>query len=271
MNASLTTRNLSFSYNGSPVLNGIDLDVPNGSLFTIIGPNGSGKTTLLRLLAGLCRPARGKVCLNGRDLHRTKRRHLAKNLAVVPQSLPETVPFSVRQTVLMARTPRQGILGLETRTDLDVAHNAMRYTGVDYLADKSMDRISGGERQRAFIARALCQEPDILLLDEPTTALDYAHQIRIMDLLASLRTTKNTTIILVSHDLNLSSMYADHILLLNRGSVVCHGSPKEVLRPEILEPAYGCSLAVDTHPQTGRPRVMPVPGNTPNVKQPDAG
>jgi iron complex transport system ATP-binding protein len=260
MTTALSTSNLAFSYNGTRVLRDITLDIPAGSLFTIIGPNGSGKTTLLRLLAGLCRPASGKITLFGRNLHRFRRNQLARTLAIVPQSLPASFPFTVRQTVLMARTPRQGLLGMETRTDLDVAHNAMRYTGVDHLAHKSMDRLSGGERQRAFIARALCQEPAILLLDEPTAALDYAHQIRIMDLLATLRETKETTVVLVSHDLNLSSMYADQILLLNRGRMVCQGSPADVLKSDILEPAYGCSLTVDTHPQTGRPRIMPLPG-----------
>ncbi|GAU08747.1 ABC transporter ATP-binding protein [Desulfoplanes formicivorans] len=263
MTSALATRHLAFSYNGTRVLHNITLDIPRGSLFTIIGPNGSGKTTLLRLLAGLCRPLSGHILLNGRELQRFKRRLRARTLAIVPQSLPQSFPFTVQQAVLMARAPRQGLLGFETRTDLDMAQNAMRYTGVDHLAHKSMDRISGGERQRAFIARALCQEPDILLLDEPTAALDYAHQIRIMDLLADLRATKGTTIVLVSHDLNLSSMYADHILLLHQGKVACQGSPEQVLQSAILEPAYGCRLFVDTHPQTGRPRIMPMPGNIP--------
>lgn len=263
MTIALSTRQLAFAYNGTRVLHNITMDVPKGSLFAIIGPNGSGKTTLLRLLARLCRPLSGSIFLKGQDLQQFRRRILARTLAIVPQSQPQSFPFTVRQTVLMARAPRQGLLGFETRSDMDAALSAMRYTGVDHLADKSMDKISGGERQRAFIARALCQEPDILLLDEPTAALDYAHQIRIMDLLVDQRETAGTTIVLVSHDLNLSSMYADHILLLNQGSVVSQGSPTEVLRSDILEPAYGCRLFVDTHSQTGRPRIMPIPGNIP--------
>ena len=260
MTCAFTAHALSFAYNGTRVLDAINLDIPRGSLFTIIGPNGSGKTTLLRLLSGLSRPKAGTITLNGRDLKHFKRKDLARTLAIVPQSMPASFPFTVRQTVLMARTPRQGILGIETPEDYETAHRAMRYTGVDHLADHSMDKISGGERQRAFVARALCQEPDILLLDEPTASLDYAHQIRIMDLLATLTRDKKTTVVLVSHDLNLSSMYADHILLLTRGAVTCQGTPQEVLHSDILEGAYQCRLSVDTHPGTDRPRIMPVPG-----------
>ena len=261
MTVAVAVRSLTYAYNGTAVLADIDLDVPRGSLFTIIGPNGSGKTTLLRLLSGLNHPKSGTITANGRNLTHFKRRDLARTLAIVPQSMPASFPFTVRQTVLMARTPRQGLLGMETPHDHEAARTAMRYTGVEHLADHSMDRISGGERQRAFIARALCQEPDILLLDEPTAALDYAHQIRIMDLMDHLTKNQETTVILVSHDLNLASMYADHILLMAKGRVVSQGNPRQVLNPEILEPAYGCRLHVDTHPLTDRPRIMPVPGN----------
>lgn len=260
MRAALRAEKVCFAYNGTDVLHDVDMKVDSGQLFTIIGPNGSGKTTLLRILAGLNRLSRGQVFVFGSSLPDLGRSRLARIMAMVPQTMPDHFPFTVRETVLMARAPRQNVLGLETRADFEAADRAMAYTGVDHLARRGLDSLSGGERQRAFIARAVCQEPDILLLDEPTASLDYAHQIRIMDLLARLCRESGTSVILVSHDLNLASMYADRIALLNGGRILMCGPPGEVFQPEILESAYGCRLSVDRDPRTGRPRILPIPG-----------
>ncbi|NJB68114.1 iron complex transport system ATP-binding protein [Desulfobaculum xiamenense] len=256
----IRARDLRFAYNGTPVLDGVSLDVPGGSLFTIIGPNGSGKSTLLRLLAGLLRPGAGRVLLGERDMARMTRSARARAIAMVPQTIPDSFPFTVEQTVLMARSARGGLLGIETAADREAARLAMRYTGIENLASRTLDRLSGGERQRAFIARAVCQETPIMILDEPTAALDYAHQTQVMDLLSRLARERGTTVVLVSHDLNLASLYADTLVLLASGRVVRSGAPEDVLRPEVLEPAYGCRLLIDTAPDTGRPRIIPLPG-----------
>ena len=159
----------------------------------------------------------------------------------------------------MGRTPHLGILGMEGKKDYQLAEEAMRFTDVAHLAGRKLFQLSGGELQRVIIARAICQQPEIILLDEPTTALDPAHQLRIMDLMEKLRQQQGTTVIMVSHDLNLASMYGDRILLLKDGRVVVTGTPHEVLNRRLLEETYGCMMHVDENPLGGVARVTPVP------------
>lgn len=260
MNLILRISDVHFAYDGHEALRGLDFSVPAAGLFAIIGPNGSGKTTLLRLMARLLHPARGSIRLHDRDLRAIPRRELARKLAFVPQEGPGDVPFSVRQSVLMARAPHQGLLGLENRRDLLAMERALRITGVEQLSDRLLDQLSGGERQRVCIARALCQEAEIMLLDEPTKALDYAHQMQIMDLLASLCRDRGVTVVMVSHDLNLAALYADHVLALAGGQAAARGNPTEVLRRDVLERIYGCRFAVDTVSDPRHPRITPLPG-----------
>lgn len=257
MNIALRAENLSFAYADHDVLTALSLNIPRGGMFTIVGPNGSGKTTLVRLLAGLLRPKQGTVLLHGRNLRTIPPRELARQLAFVPQDLPTGLPFTVRQTVLMARAPHQGLLGLESADDLACMEQALACTGVADLHDRQLDQLSGGERQRVFIARALCQEADIMLLDEPTAALDYAFQLQILELLEGLCRRRNLTVILVSHDLNLTAQFADRLLVLHRGRAVACGSPAEVLRRDILEPVYGCRFAIETGDDPDRPSIRP--------------
>lgn len=257
MSTVLRTEHLSFAYGAQPVLTDLDVAIPRGALLSIVGPNGSGKTTLVRLLAGLLRPKGGRVLLHGRDLHAIPPRELARQLAFVPQDLPSGLPFTVRQTVLMARAPHQGLLGLERTEDLDSLEQAMRCTGVADLHDRQLDQLSGGEHQRVFIARALCQEADIMLLDEPTAALDYAYQLQILELLERLCRERHLTVILVSHDLNLTSQFADRVLVLHAGRAVACGDPKDVLRRDVLENVYGCRFTIDTPHGSDRPHIMP--------------
>ena len=148
----------------------------------------------------------------------------------------------------MGRSPYLGILGIEEENDLEIANEAITFTGLENLAHRKLDQLSGGEQQRVFIARAICQEPDIILLDEPTASLDLAYQVRIMDLMEKLKTEKGITVVMVSHDVNLAAMYADHLLLLHDGQVMCQGLPNEVITYQNLEAAYGCTLLVDQSP-----------------------
>lgn len=259
---------LSHFYGPLQALKDLTFSVPKGSFFIVIGPNGSGKTTLLKNLAGLEIPAAGSVRILGRSIDRYSRKALARRLALVPQLPAEEFPFRVRDIVLMGRSPHLGILGLDREADRAVADQAMEFTGIERFAGRRLDQLSGGERQRVFIARAICQEPELLLLDEPTAALDLAHQVRIMDLMEQLKKDRGVTVVMVSHDLNLSALYADRLLLLGKGEAVSLGPPEQVLTYEVLERTYGCPLLVDESPLGGVPRVTLVPKR---YRDPDRG
>jgi iron complex transport system ATP-binding protein len=253
-------QNLDFAYPAGAALRDVTVSIARGEFFVIIGPNGSGKTTLLKLIAGIERAGPGRIRVLDRPLHRFGRKELAKTIALVPQLVPEQFPFRVRDVVMMGRAPHLGMLGLERDSDVRRVDEAMRFTGIGRLADRKMDELSGGERQRVLIARAICQEPKIILLDEPTAALDLAHQVRIMDLMDRLKIRRQVTVIMVSHDVNIAAMYGSRLLLLKDGSVVKIGTAKDVLTYPTLEDAYGCPLLVDESPLGGFPRVTLVPG-----------
>ncbi len=260
MSVSIQAENLYYAYDGAPVLNHISFTIRRGEFFIVIGPNGSGKTTLMRIIAGLLKPEQGEISIQGRPLHGYKRKELARRIAFVPQRIPTDFPFTVSDVVLFGRTPHMGMFGLESREDIAFAQHAMAFTEVAHLAGRRIDQLSGGECQRVFIARAVCQNPDIIVLDEPTASLDIAHQLRIMDMMEKMKRGKNVTVLMVSHDVNLAAMYADTLMLLNRGEIVKHGPPGAVLTYETLESVYGCALLVDDNPLGDYPRVTPVPG-----------
>lgn len=180
-------------------------------------------------------------------------------MAIVPQQIEVGFPFTVADTVIMGRTPHLGFLGMESPEDFHIADEAMKFTDVAHLSERKLYQLSGGELQRVIIARAICQQPEIILLDEPTTALDPAHQLKIMDLMERLRQQNNTTIIMVSHDLNLASMYGDRLLLLKDGQVIKSGDPQTVLNKTLLEQCYGCRMHVDQNPLGHVARITPVP------------
>ncbi len=260
MKTVLAGRDLVLGYDGRTVLDRVSLEIGEGEFFVIIGPNGAGKTTLLKTLAGLERPQRGTVTVFEKNLTRMGRRDLARVMALVPQQLPLDFPFTVADTVLMGRSPHLGLLGLESARDREIAAAAMGFTDILHLRDRTLDQLSGGERQRTVIARAICQEPRLILLDEPTAALDPAHQLKVMDLMERFCREQRVTVVMVSHDLNLAALYGSRLLLLHRGRVAALGSPAEVLTEELLFEAYGCRLQVDVNPLAGVPRVTPVPG-----------
>ncbi len=250
---------ISYDYRDQRVLRNLSFFVSKGEFFIIIGPNGSGKTTLMKVLAGIEKPAEGTLYISGKSIDGYRRKSLARTLAMAPQISAVDFPFKVADVVLMGRSPHKGLLGFDSPSDLQIARQAMAFTEIEHLAGRQLDQISGGELQRVLIARAICQEPEIILLDEPTASLDLAHQVRIMDLMEQLQKEKEVTVVMVSHDINLACMYADTLLLIKDGKIVSIGPPASVLTYETLEKAYGCTLLVDQNPLGDFPRITLVP------------
>ncbi|THJ24790.1 MAG: ABC transporter ATP-binding protein [Nitrospira sp. CG24E] len=245
-------------------IDGMEFTVQQGEILGVIGPNGSGKSSLLKLLMKLVRPEKGVIRLFGVELGTLSRESIARQVAYMPQDLSYDFPFSVLDMVLMGRFPyrRSGLwnlVGWEQQEDLAVAQEAMAQTDVTHLAHRMIDTLSAGERQRVLLARALAQAPRVLMLDEPTAHLDLNHQLDVCRILKRIHAQSQMTVLLVSHDINLASQYCDRILLMKQGTVVCIGSPQEVIHPQVLNEVYGCRVLVDSHPETGLPRVS-LPG-----------
>ena len=230
--------------------------VGEGEILGVIGPNSAGKTTLIRLLSKVVEPAQGTILLAGAPISRMSRWEVARQVASVPQDLPLTFPFTVSELALMGRYPHRPHGFFESRRDLEIAREAMKATGVLDLAGEPVDTLAGGERQRAVLARALAQEPRVLLLDEPTAHLDLRYQAETVGLLRRLNRECGVTIILVSHDLNLAAELSDRLLLLSEGRVRMIGAPERVIDGELLETVYGCPVHVGAHEKSGRPMVQ---------------
>lgn len=242
--------NLAFGYpDTGPVLTGVNLSVAAGEFLGIVGPNGAGKSTLLALMSGYLRPGAGRVELFGRPLGGWKRRDLARKVAVVPQSEVWSFPFRVSEVVLMGRTPYLGgVLALEGPEDIAAAQRALDAVGLADLACRPLDHLSGGERQMVLVARALAQEPELLLLDEPTASLDLAHQQEIFRLLTRLNSERGLTTVVVTHDLNLAALYCDRLVVLHQGRVAAEGSPAEILQASLLSAVYAAELWAGASP-----------------------
>ena len=226
-----------------------------GEVLGLIGPNAAGKTTVIRLLSRVLRPSRGDILIDGERVAALDRASVARQVAVVPQDVPQGFPFTVEQLVLMGRFPHAPARFFESREDRRIAREAMALTGVEALAGEPLEHLSGGERQRVVLARALAQEPRLLVLDEPTAHLDLRYQAECVALVRRLHRDEGLGILLVSHDLNLAAEVSDRLLLLAGGSVVKIGAPEEVLQEPLLEAVYGCRVVVDKHPTTRRPTV----------------
>lgn len=254
--AVLEVRDLAFGYGGGFRLDAVAFDVAEGEILGVIGPNGAGKTTLVRLLSRVHAPDRGDIRLAGTSLAALSRRAVARRIAVVPQELVPAFTLTVEQLVLMGRHPHAEGRFFETAGDLARAREAMALAGVLELASQPLDALSAGERQRATLARALAQEPRLLLLDEPTSHLDLRHQREIVGLLRRLNRERRLAVVLVSHDLNLAGELADRLLLLAGGRVARLGTQADVLDEAVLEAAYGCPVRVEKDPVSGRPVVL---------------
>lgn len=254
----LGAHGISLAYDGRVVVQDLDLVVPAGRVTVVVGPNGCGKSTLLRGLGRLMRPSRGIVTLGGADIWSRSARSTASVLGLLPQqpSAPEAI--TVADLVGRGRYPHQGIFGRWRADDETVVAQALVATGTDDLAGRRVEELSGGQRQRVWIAMALAQDPRILLLDEPTTYLDVAHQVEILDLLRNLNRRRATTVVMVLHDLNLAARYADHLVVLAQGRIHCEGRPEDVLSVETVREAFGLSSVVISDPVTGGPLVVPI-------------
>ncbi len=251
----LEARSLTVGYNDHPVLEDVSLTAAPGQCIGLVGPNGSGKSTLVRALSRVLPPQRGQVLLDGADIYRMAARALARRLAVVPQDNAVHFDFSVRQVVLMGRAPHLSRFGLERPQDYAIAQECLALTSTAAFADRPITALSGGERQRCMIARALAQQPEILLLDEPTAHLDINHQIEVLDLTRRLTAAKGLATLVVLHDLNLASQYCDHLVLLAGGRTIATGAPRDVVTEATIREAYGAEVQVRLHPTTGRPYV----------------
>jgi iron complex transport system ATP-binding protein len=238
----------------------VSLEARAGEVLGVVGPNGSGKSTLLRLMAGLLRPERGAVLLSGQPVLGRRRKELARTLAFLPQDLETSFPFTVRDVVAMGRYPYQGTFGLLSSRDMEAVEAALRETATTSLARRRFSTLSGGEKQRVLIAGVLAQEPSVMLLDEPTAALDIHHAAEVFDLLRIL-SRKGIAVVAVTHDLNAAGQFCDRLVLLGAGRVARSGAPREVVDAQLLSQVYGADVRVVENPVTRTPMAI-VPGGT---------
>ncbi|WBC15142.1 ABC transporter ATP-binding protein [Micromonospora sp. WMMA1998] len=257
MTALLSTRDLVVGYEGRTVLDGLELDLPADAFTVIVGPNACGKSTLLRTMARLLTPRRGAVLLDGAAIRDLPTRDVARRLGVLPQSplVPEGI--TVADLVGRGRQPYQRWWRQWSTEDGRAVDEAMRLADVTALADRPVDTLSGGQRQRVWIAMTLAQDTDALLLDEPTTFLDLAHQVEVLDLLHRLRAERGRTVVAVLHDLNQAARYADHLVAMRDGALVAAGPPREILTADLVRDVFGLDCVVVPCPVTGAPLVVP--------------
>jgi iron complex transport system ATP-binding protein len=254
----LEVHELEVGYRERTVIEALSLTIPSGEVTAIVGPNACGKSTLLRALSRLLAPRRGRVLLDGRDIHRLRAKELARQLGLLPQSPIAPEGITVGDLVGRGRHPHQSILSRWGQADDLAVAGALEATQTVDLVDRSVDELSGGQRQRVWIAMALAQQTDVLLLDEPTTFLDVGHQIEVLDLLTDLNRARGTTIVMVLHDLNVAARYADHLIAMVAGRVHAAGTPEAVLTPETVRAVFGLESQVITDPTSGRPLMLPI-------------
>lgn len=238
----LLIQDICFSYGSNAVLKGVSMEVAPGQVLSIVGPNGSGKSTLLRCMARVLKPRNGSVFLDGREAAQIGSRELARLLGYVPQAVGEAFSFTVLETVLMGRKPHLN-WGV-AKKDLDVVAQVMRFMELDEMARRQMDQLSGGQKQKVFIARALAQEPQVFLFDEPTSSLDIRHQLEVLELVGELARQKKRQVVMVLHDLNLAARFSDRMVMLKDGLIYAAGQPGEVLTPENVGAVYGVEASI---------------------------
>lgn len=254
----LVANGLSAGYGGAPILEDFSLEIAPGKITAIVGANACGKSTLLRTVSRLLLPKAGQVMLDGQSIHQMPPRDLAREMGLLPQSPLAPEGISVLDLVSRGRHPHQGLFSRWSSADDTAVAQALEATGLASFAERDVDALSGGQRQRVWIAMALAQQTDILLLDEPTTYLDIAHQIEVLELLRDLNRTRGTTIVMVLHDLNLAARYADILAAMVKGRLDCIGSPEEVLTETMVQRVFGLPCRVMTDPTSGQPMMLPL-------------
>ncbi|MFI2435459.1 ABC transporter ATP-binding protein [Streptomyces sp. NPDC018693] len=253
----LAAKGVTVGYGNRTVIDGLDVAIPTGVITTIIGPNGCGKSTLLRTLSRLLKPTGGTVVLDGEDIAGLRTRDVAKKLGLLPQAPVAPEGLTVADLVARGRHPHQSWLRQWSSDDVAVVERALAMTGVSDLADRPVDALSGGQRQRVWISMTLAQGTDLLLLDEPTTYLDLAHAIDVLDLVDDLHES-GCTVVMVLHDLNLAARYSDHLVVMKEGVVLAQGHPREVITAELLHEAFGLRAKVIDDPLGDRPLIVPI-------------
>lgn len=252
----INIKNLYWFYGNQKVLDNIGIDFHKNSIYGIIGPNGSGKTTLLKNITRSLMPKDKNIHIYDKDITSFSNRQLAKIISYVPQNTSLEFEFSVMDIVMMGRTPYLRRLRKESPDDIRIVENSMKITNTWNLKDKNIGNISGGERQRAIIARALAQQSKIMLLDEPVSQLDIHHQVEILKILKRLKREKKVTVIMSLHDLNLASQYCDKLILMDEGKIIKEGAPKEIIKKENIEKVYGIRVNVMENPINKKPHVI---------------
>lgn len=254
----LTARRLTLAYDGNVIIRGLDLAIPQGQITTLVGPNGCGKSTLLRGMARLLKPQGGTVYLDGDVIAHLPTKELAKRLGILPQSPAAPEGLTVRELVAQGRYPHQTWLRQWSKEDELKVEDAIATTHLQAFANRPLDTLSGGQRQRAWIAMALAQGTDILLLDEPTTYLDLAHQIEVLDLLYQLNRQGGRTIVMVLHDLNMACRYSHHLIALREGAVLAQGKPQAIITEALVRQVFELESRIITDPVAGTPLCVPI-------------
>ncbi|SDZ41967.1 iron complex transport system ATP-binding protein [Evansella caseinilytica] len=249
----LATKELGIAYGEHDIVRGLNMDVPEGKVTTIIGPNGCGKSTILKTMARILKPKTGVVYLDGKAIHQQSTKEMAKKMAILPQTPEAPSGLTVAELVSYGRFPHQNGFGRLDKEDRRVIDWAIDVTGMTSFCDRPIEALSGGQRQRVWIAMALAQETDLLLLDEPTTYLDLAHQLEVLQLLEKLNKDEKRTIVMVIHDLNHAARFAHHMVALNSGTIIKEGAPKEVMTSGVLKDVFNIDAEIVQDPRTGKP------------------
>lgn len=256
--ALLHAKDLTLQYDQRRIVDHLTATVPEGKVTMIVGANACGKSTLLRGLSRLLKPAGGTVMLDGKDIHTRPAKELARVLGLLPQHPTAPDGITVQDLVSRGRYPHQGFFRSSSADDERAVHHAMDVTDTLQLARRNVDELSGGQRQRVWIAMALAQETEVLLLDEPTTYLDLAHQVEVLDLVTDLNRRNGTTVAIVLHDLNLAARYADHVIAMKSGAIVAEGRSADVITEELVRDVFGLESRVVPDPISGTPLIVPI-------------
>lgn len=254
----LTADDITLGYGGRVIVDGLSLEIETGVITTVIGPNGCGKSTLLRALGRLLRPRAGRVLLDGKAIATLKTRDVARIVGMLPQTPVAPEGLTVADLVARGRHPHQSWLRQWSADDESEVATALDQTGIADLADRTLDELSGGQRQRAWISMALAQGTDILLLDEPTTYLDLAHSLEVLDLVDRLHADLGRTVVMVLHDLNLAIRYSDRLIVMRDGRIVAQGAPADIVDADLLREVFGLEASVLDDPVSGRPMIVPI-------------